>query len=161
MPTEPTKPFQAWDPTIARSLLEAFPPDQSAMLPMLHRLQDAFGYVHADAKQLLAEKLNLSLAEVHGVITFYHDFRTAPPPRLVVKVCRAEACQATGAVKIAQAALDHFQLSWREPTADGSLAIEPTYCLGLCAAAPAALVGQALTAEFDAPSLVARIEAAL
>ena len=125
------------------------------LLPMLHALQEEFGYVPAQAEPLLAAALNISKAEVYGVISFYHDFRREPAGRHVLKLCRAEACQAMGSVALASNLLERFGLDWGGRTADGALTVEPTFCLGLCACAPAALLdGEPLvrvtTASLDA-----------
>jgi len=110
------------------------------MLPILHALQEEFGCVPEAAKPLVADALNLTRAEVHGVVTFYHDFRSQPAGRRVLKLCRAEACQAMGGEGVAERLLDRLGISWGETTADGALTVEPVYCLGLCATAPAGLV---------------------
>lgn len=125
------------------------------MLPLLHALQDAFGYVPEEAEPLIATALNISLAEVHGVISFYHDFRRERAGRHILKLCRAEACQALGGVALANTLLGRLGLAWGGRTTDGSLTVEPTFCLGLCACAPAALLdGEPLvrvtTASLDA-----------
>lgn len=150
----------AWDRNQAEAVIERFKDQDGALLPMLHALQDAFGYVHPEATDLLAETLNLSRAEVHGVISFYHDFRTEQPARLVVKVCRAEACQATGGREAARALLADLGVDWAQATSDGAVVVEPVYCLGLCAVAPSALIGDELTAGFDGPALCAAVGAA-
>ncbi|MBB6252773.1 formate dehydrogenase subunit gamma [Nitrospirillum iridis] len=109
-------------------------------MPILHALQEAFGHVPQDAVPLLADALNLSRADVHGIVSFYHDFREAPAGRHVVKVCRAEACQSMGGHALAEGLLRRLGLEWGGTTADGQVTIEPVYCLGLCASAPAALI---------------------
>ena len=124
-----------------------------AMLPILHALQDAFGYVPKQSQPMIAAAVNVSRAEVHGVVSFYHDFRAAPPGRHVLKLCRAEACQAMGAVALATRLLQREDIAWGGTTADGALTIEPTYCLGLCACAPAALLDGAPMARLDTASL--------
>jgi len=118
-----------------------------ALIEILHATQARFGHVPAEAAPALAAALNLSRAEVHGVISFYHDFHTTPPGRHVLKMCRAEACQAVGA----EALLDHVCATLAiEPggtTADGALTVEPVYCLGNCALGPAALADGRLMAR--------------
>ncbi len=109
------------------------------MLPILHSLQAEFGFVPREAEPLIADSLNLSRAEVHGVISFYHDFRRNPAGRHILKLCRAEACQAMGSEATAQQVLDALGLDWGETTPDGRITVEPIYCLGLCATAPSAL----------------------
>lgn len=136
--------------TIARFLAEASPqaPRQSALLPLLHEIQEEFGHVPPSAVPSIARALNLSRAEVHGVISFYHDFRTSPAPRHVVKFCRAESCQARGGAAI-EAALAH-RLGVAMGEARGDVALEAVYCLGLCAIGPNALVNERPVARIDA-----------
>ena len=124
-----------------------------AMLPMLHALQAEFGYVPPEVEPMLAEALNLSRAEVFGVISFYHDFRREPAGRHVLKICRAEACQAMGAVRLADGLLGRLGLVWGGRTPDGALTVEPTFCLGLCACAPAALYDGEPLARVDGAML--------
>lgn len=150
---------KAWDSVAADRVLAAFLPTQDQLLPILHALQAEFGCVAAEATQYLASKLNLSRAEVHGVISFYHDFRREPAGEVVVKLCRAEACQAMGGREAAEAVLAHFKLGWGETNGDRSVTIEPVYCLGLCAAAPAAMVNNAPSARIEPARLIAEIEA--
>lgn len=119
-----------------------------ALLPILHDIQDALGYIPAEAVGLIAQELNLSRAEVHGVVTFYHHFRSEPAGETVVQICRAEACQSMGAQGLwahacRQLAVDAGQAAHRHTTADGTFSLEPVYCLGLCSSSPAmALNGQ-------------------
>lgn len=111
-----------------------------ALLPILHAIQDAFGHVPAASVPLIANALNLSRAEVHGVISFYHDFRSTPPGRHVLKLCRAEACQAMGARALEAQLVSRLGIGFHETTADGSITLEPVYCLGNCACAPTAML---------------------
>ncbi len=113
-----------------------------ALLEILHDLQHELGHVPEAALPVLARALNLSRAEVHGVVTFYHDFRRQPAGRHVVKVCRAEACQAMQGNELAQAAQKTLKVKFGETTADGAITLEAVYCLGLCATAPAILVDE-------------------
>ncbi|ERP93965.1 hypothetical protein Q669_03625 [Labrenzia sp. C1B10] len=122
------------------AVMEDFITLEGPLLPMLHGLQAEFGYVPQAAVELIAEALNLSKAEVHGVISFYHDFRKAPAGRHVVKICRAEACQAVGGEALGEAVLAKLGLDWHGTTRNGAVTLEPVYCLGLCACAPAAMV---------------------
>lgn len=114
--------------------------EPGALLPVLHAIQDTLGYVPASAVPAIATALNLSRAEVHGVVSFYHHFRTAPPGRHVVQVCRAEACQSMGAEVLAARLRERLGIDFHQTTADGRITLEPIYCLGQCACAPAALV---------------------
>jgi formate dehydrogenase subunit gamma len=128
---------------------------EGALLPILHAIQESFGFIPQDCVQPIAEGLNIGRAEVHGVITFYHNFREAPAGRHVVKICRAEACQAQGGNALADDTLARLGLEWHGTTANGAVTIEPVYCLGLCACGPAAMVdgrviGRVDTARMDA-----------
>ena len=106
------------------------------LLPILHDIQDDVGYVPSEAVPLIAEALNLSRAEIHGVVSFYHFFRTRPPGRCVVQICMAEACQARGAEDLAASASRLLGISPHETTGDGAFTLEPVYCLGNCAISP-------------------------
>lgn len=130
----------AWDETQAGEILRRHAGREGPLLPILHDVQEAFGCVPAEALPFIARALNLSRAEVHGVISFYHDFRHEPAGRHVLKLCRAEACQSMHAEAVAQSVLDHFNLDWGGTTPDGLLTVEATYCLGLCACAPSAML---------------------
>ncbi|MFI4976559.1 MAG: formate dehydrogenase subunit gamma [Caulobacterales bacterium] len=132
--------FAQWDPSVAEAIIEARTSLDGPLLPILHALRDAFGCVPTEAVPLVAKALNLSRAEVHGVVSFYHDFKTQPPGRRVIKVCRAESCQAMGGEAAAKFLLVALGVGWGETTADGAVTVEPVYCLGLCAVSPAALI---------------------
>ena len=120
-----------------------------ALLPILHAIQAEFGYIPQDALPIIAQDLNLSKAEVHGVMSFYHDFREVPAGRHVVKLCRAEACQAMGADRVAAHAQKALGIDFHETTRDGKVTLEPIFCLGLCACAPAAMVDGRLVGRVD------------
>ncbi|MEQ1616751.1 MAG: NAD(P)H-dependent oxidoreductase subunit E [Terricaulis sp.] len=150
---------KAWDSAAAERVLSAFASTQDQLLPMLHALQAEFGWIADEATPLLAATLNLSRAEVHGTISFYHDFRREPAGKVVVKLCRAEACQAMGGERTAAALLQRLGIGWSETTKDGAITVEAVYCLGLCAAAPAALIGETPAARLDGQSLIAQVEA--
>jgi len=128
-----------------------------ALLPLLHDIQHAFGYVPPDRIADIAAALNISQAETHGVISFYTDFRTSPPARTVVKLCMAEACQARGAEAAAETLCAGLGLPMGETRADGRVALEPAYCLGLCASGPAALVDERPLARLSGARLEALI----
>jgi formate dehydrogenase subunit gamma len=113
---------------------------EGATLPILHALMGVFGYIHAEAIPLIAETLNLTLAEVYGVVSFYHDFRRHPPGRHVLRLCRAEACQSLGGDAVASHVRERLGVDWHETTDDGSVTLEPVFCLGLCAVGPSALL---------------------
>ncbi len=129
-----------FDEITARKIIEAALGHEGPLLPILHALQEAFGCVPREAEPLIASTLNLTRADVHGVVTFYHDFHRAPAGRHVLKLCRAEACQSMGSEANARRLLDALGIDWGGTTADGSLTVEPVYCLGLCATSPSALL---------------------
>jgi len=138
--------------------------EEGALLPILHELQDRLGHVPPDAVPEIANALNLSRAEVHGVITYYHHFRSEPTGRHVLQICRAEACQSMGA----DALLSHAELrlgcASHSTTSDGSFTLEPAYCLGLCASSPALMLdgephGRVSARGLDALIVQARSEA--
>jgi len=112
-----------------------------ALLPILHAVQDALGYVPPESLAVIAHELNLTRAEVHGVATFYHHFRDTLPGRAVVQICRAEACQALGARALEAHAKRTLGIDFHETTADGTITLEPVYCLGNCGCGPSVLVG--------------------
>jgi formate dehydrogenase subunit gamma len=115
-----------------------------ALLPILHTVQDAIGFVPADAVSLIAQELNLSRAEVHGVVTFYHYFRTQRGGNHVVHLCRAEACQSVGAAALERHAKRSLGVDFHGTTADGAVTLEPVYCLGNCALGPALMIDEEL-----------------
>ena len=118
-----------------------------ALLPILHGVQDAVGYVPAAAVPVIAQALNLSRAEVHGVVSYYHHFRSEPAGRQVVQICRAEACQAMGAQALWAHACMHLGTDGPGTSTDGAVTLESVYCLGLCASSPAITVNGQLHAR--------------
>ncbi|HSN05792.1 MAG TPA: formate dehydrogenase subunit gamma [Candidatus Angelobacter sp.] len=120
------------------------------LLPVLHALQDEFGYVDPAAVPLVARALNVSRAEVHGVMTFYRDFRTTPPGARTVRVCRGEACQSRGGNELAAHARSALGVGFGETTADGGTTLEQVFCLGMCALSPAVMVDGRVVARVDA-----------
>lgn len=142
--------YPAWDQDEARSIVSGLSHLEGATLPILHALQEEFGYVDPQAVPLIAEALNLSRADVHGTISFYHDFKTAPPPRRIVKLCRAEACQALGCdTVVADLAREHGIVVDEHGGPDEAV-VETVYCLGNCALGPSALVEGELLGRVDA-----------
>lgn len=125
-------------------------PLEGPLLPILHDIQAEFGYVPQAALPVIANGLNLSRAEVHGVVSFYHDYREAPAGRHVIKMCRAEACQSMGGDELADRLLGLLGLDWHGTNANRSVTIEPVCCLGLCACAPAAMVDGEVIGRLDA-----------
>jgi formate dehydrogenase subunit gamma len=138
-----------WSLEAAERIIAAEAGREGALLPILHGLQAAFGWVPDEAVPLVAGALNLSRADVHGVLTFYHDFRRVPAGARVVKLCQAEACQARGGRAVTAAAQAALGVSLGETTPDGAVTLEPVYCLGLCASGPSALVDGRPVARLD------------
>jgi len=136
----PVQQFEPWTVERASALIADCQGLEGPLLPILHAFQETFGCVPEQAAPLIAEKLNLSRAEVHGVITFYHDFRRAPAGQHVVKLCRAEACQSVGCDSLVAQAERKLGISMGATTADGRVTLEPTFCLGLCSTGPSAMV---------------------
>lgn len=133
------------------------------LLPILHGLQDAFGYIDEKAVPLIAAALNLSRAEVHGVVTFYHDFRHEPAGRHVLRLCRAESCQAMGCDAVAEGLSRRLGIPFGKTTPDGKVTLEAVYCLGNCALSPAAMLDGKLhgrVSEASLSALLGREEAA-
>ena len=158
--SQPAATAGRWDTALAAEIIAAHAGMEGAALPVLHALQEEFGFVPKESEAMIADALNLSRADVHGVVSFYHDFRRTAPGRHVLHVCRAEACQATGAAAMADRLLARLGVAWGGTTADGSLTVEPTFCLGLCACGPAALLdGEPLARLDDAKLLEATEEA--
>lgn len=142
-PTPNPAPRDTLPPDVSakvRAALDANRERPGALLPVLHAVQDSVGYVPDDAVPLIAHELNLSRAEVHGVISFYHHFRTHPVGRHVVRICRAEACQALGARALEAHAKQTLGVDFHETTKDGAITLEAVYCLGNCGCGPSVLV---------------------
>jgi formate dehydrogenase subunit gamma len=130
---------------------------EGPLLPILHGVQAAFGHVPQDVLPVIAKHLNISKAEVHGVVSFYHDFREAPAGRHMVKLCRAEACQAMGADALADRAKVALGCDWHGTANDVTL--EPVFCLGLCACGPAAMVDGELIGRVTVDAIMAKVRA--
>ncbi|KRE11121.1 ATP synthase subunit E [Bosea sp. Root381] len=145
--------YRPWDQDHARFIVAGLASLEGATLPILHALQDEFGYVDPQAVPLIADALNLSRAEVHGTISFYHDFRTAPPPRRVVKLCRAEACQALGCEALVSGLARDHAIAVDDQSGSGEFAVETVYCLGNCALGPSALADGELIGRVDGDRL--------
>jgi formate dehydrogenase subunit gamma len=131
---------RTWDATEADAIVSSYQNKRGALLPILHALQERFGYIDAAAVPLVAEGLNLSRADVQGVISFYRDFRATRPGRHTVKVCVAEACQARGSDQLLDTLRHRLDTEPNTTRADGAFTLETVYCLGNCALGPAALI---------------------
>jgi formate dehydrogenase subunit gamma len=131
--------FGDWNQVRASEIIAAHASLEGPVLPILHALLDEFGHIPDEAIALVASGLNLSRAEIHGTVSFYHDFRRKPAGDHVLKLCRAEACQSMNGPQLARDLLDELGIEWGGTTPDGALTVEGVYCLGLCACAPSAL----------------------
>jgi formate dehydrogenase subunit gamma len=149
---------EAWSAERAAEIIAQHVDQAGALLPLLHALQAAFGCIPEPVVPMIADALNLSRAEVHGVVTFYHDFRREPPGRHVLKLCRAEACQAAGCDALAERAQAKLGVALGDTTTDERVTLEPTYCLGLCAVAPSAMFDDRVIGRLDAKRLDALLE---
>lgn len=139
--------------TRTAAIVEAHRHLEGPLLPILHGVQDEFGYVPQDVLPVIAEALNLSRAEVHGVASFYHDYRSEPAGRHVLKLCQAEACQSMGSERIADKVKAALGIGFHETSSDGAVTLEPVYCLGFCACAPAALLDGRPIGRLDAEAI--------
>lgn len=131
------------------------------LLPLLHAIQDDLGYIPQESYALISKALNLSVAEIHGVVSFYHHFRTQPPGRHVLHLCRAESCQAMGCQSLETHIKQQLGIDFHETSSDGAITLEPIYCLGNCALSPAVMLdervhGRMNIAEIDALLAAAR-----
>lgn len=150
MTSEPQQPVES----VVRSALAPVVHEPGPLLLALHAVQDALGCVPDDAVPVIADELNLSRADVHGVVTFYRDFRRTPGGRTEVKVCRAEACQAVGAQSLLDGVTQRLGVGVGETTADGAVTVEEVFCLGNCALGPSALVDGRLHGRLTVDRLV-------
>jgi formate dehydrogenase subunit gamma len=137
----------------AAAIIDSMKSMEGPLLPILHGIQEEFGYVPQDTLPLIASALNLSRAEVHGVMTFYHDYRDHSAGRHVLKLCRAEACQSMGGDRLADRVKELLGIDFHQTTLDGSVTLEPVYCLGLCACSPAAMLDGELHGRLSDESL--------
>jgi formate dehydrogenase subunit gamma len=141
--------YEPWEAARGAEIIAEHSRIEGATLVILHALQEAFGYIPEEAVPMIASELNLSRAEVYGVFTFYHDFRAKPAGRHVLKLCRAEACQAAGGDALAARAEQKLGITLGNTTPDELVTLEPIYCLGLCATAPSAMLDGRLIGRLD------------
>ena len=139
--------MQTQDGNRILSILAEHAPEQGNLLPALHAIQDAVGYISTETVAETATAFNLTRAEVHGVVTFYHYFRTTPAARHAVQICRAESCQSMGAEKLIEHAERALACKLHGKSVDGSFSLEPVYCLGQCAVSPAIMIDHAVHAK--------------
>lgn len=140
---------QRWSAERAVAIIDRYRGLRGGLLPVLHALQEEFGCIDAEAIPLVARELNLSRADVHGVVSFYHDFRRTRPGRHILRICRAESCQALGGEALIAHAMAHLQVELGGTTADGLFTLEPVFCLGNCGLSPAMLVDDDLYGRVD------------
>ncbi|MCW2592510.1 MAG: formate dehydrogenase subunit gamma [Mycobacterium sp.] len=157
----PTTTGEANVAVLVREIAADHRTHRGALLPILHAVQEALGCVPAEAIPVLADELNLSRADVHGVVSFYHDFRSEPAGRTTVRVCRAEACQSVGAARLVAHLRNRHGVSLGETSRDGSLTAEQVFCLGNCALGPAAQVNGRLYGRLDEARLSSILDAAV
>lgn len=141
--------------TVIDALIQKHQHQPGALLPLLHAIQDTVGYVPESSYAAISKALSLSVAEVHGVVTFYHHFRTHQPGRHIMQICRAESCQAMGSEALEAHARQCLNVDYHQTSADGAVTLEPVYCLGNCALSPSVMVddevyGRVSTADLDA-----------
>lgn len=141
-------------PEDVHPIIEAHQGHRGALLPILHDIQERFGYVDPEWVPVIAAELNLSRADVHGVVSFYSDFRAEPPSTVIVRLCRAEACQSMGAERLVDHAQQVFGIKLGQSTLDGSVQLEQVFCLGNCALAPAAQINGRTYGRLDRDRLV-------
>ena len=149
MVSKTSSSYVPWSEERAGALIDKHRNARGPLMPILHALQEEFGHIDPRAVELLAEELNLSKAEVYGVITFYKDFRSEPPGASMIQVCRAEACQSMGAEHLARHAREHLGIEFGETTSDGAISLEQVFCLGNCALSPAVMVDGRLKGRVD------------
>lgn len=141
--------FEPWSEERTIEIITEHQALEGPLMPILHAIQHAFGLVPEEAIPVMARELNLSRAEVHGVVTFYHDFRRELPGKHVLKLCRAEACQSMGCERLVERAEDKLGVECGNTTADGRVTLEAVYCLGLCATAPSAMLDGRIVGRLD------------
>ena len=149
--------YETWNPERAVEIIALHADREGALLPILHELQETFGHVPDAATPIIAGALNLSRADVHGVITFYHDYRRKPAGRHVLKLCRAEACQSRGGDAVAADVARRLGTPIGSTTPDGQVTFEAVYCLGLCASGPAAMVDDRIVGRLTVGDRLERV----
>lgn len=143
---------------VVQQILETHRGVDGAALPILHAVQEALGCVPEEAIPMIAKSLNISRAEMYGIVTFYHDFRHEPAGRHVLKICRAEACQARGGDRVAEAAEAALGIRFGETSPDGQVTLEAVYCLGLCAAGPSAMLDRRIVGRLTEAKVAPLVE---
>ena len=157
-PIRPTQ-YQNWSLALAKETIEPLADVPGALINALHKLQEVFGYVDDEALPMLGKIFNVSRAEVHGVASFYHDFKRSKPGKYVVKVCQAEACQAMGSEELTDSIKEQLGVNFHETTEDGSITLEPVYCLGNCACSPNIMVDKQVHARMSSDKFKSLVSA--
>jgi formate dehydrogenase subunit gamma len=139
-----------YDKAIAAEIIERFGARPQMLVQILHAFVERYSYISEEAIRQIAEAVNLSRAEVHGVVSFYHDFRTEPPGKRIVRICQAESCQAMGSRALTEHAKSKLGIDLHATTADGDVTLEAVYCLGNCACSPAIMIGDQVHGRVDA-----------
>jgi formate dehydrogenase subunit gamma len=140
---------KTYDKAIATEIIQGFGAKPELLVQILHAFVERYSYISETAMRQIADELNISRADVHGVVSFYHDFRTAPPGRRVVKICQAEACQSMGSRALTAHAERSVGVALNQTTADGEVTLEPVYCLGNCACSPAIMIDNRVYGRVD------------
>ena len=140
---------KTYDRTIATEIINSFGAKPEMLVQILHAFVDRYSYISETALRQIADELNISRADVHGVVNFYHDFRTTPPGRHVVRICQAEACQSMGSRELTEHAERAVGVKLNNTTPDGEITLEPVYCLGNCACSPAVMVDNRVYGRVD------------
>lgn len=148
-----------YDSTIATEIINRFGAAPEMLVQMLHAFVQRYGYISEEAIRQIAKELNLSRADVHGVVSFYHDFRTTPPADHVVKICQAEACQAMGSRALTAHAEEKLGIRLHDAAGDGNVSLEAVYCLGNCACSPAVMIDEKVYGRVSAVDLDGLIDA--
>jgi len=161
MPTGVRQQSETWSEDRVLAIATAHKDERGPLLPILHEIVATFGYVDARCVPVVAEVLNLSRAEVHGVITFYRDFRTTPGGAVDLRICRAEACQSVGANELLADAKRRFGVATGETTADGRLTLDEVFCLGDCALGPAVMIDREVHGRMDGERLATLVAQAV
>jgi formate dehydrogenase subunit gamma len=147
-----------YSPAIATEIIQQYSAAPELLVQILHAFVARFSYISDAAIRQIALELNISRADVHGVVSFYHDFRTEPPGEHVVKICVSESCQAMGSSKLTSQAEEKLGIGIKETTQDGKVTLEPIYCLGNCACSPAIMIDEKVYGRVDAEKLNNLIE---
>jgi len=147
-----------YDPSIATQIINGYDARPEMLVQILHEFVNRFSFICNEAIVHIADELNLSRADVHGVVSFYHDFRTSPPGKRVLKICQAESCQAMGSRSLTAHAQEILGIAMNETSSDGETTLEPVYCLGNCACSPAVMLDDKVYGRVDANKLDALLE---